>query len=107
MESAIAGSIAGTAEIVQPGQHRQQAVKVFETAQSITSMIGMWEKFCAPSMRLLRGSQRRTPACGHIIRSASTRASTGSRNAGRAKGYGMAKRPQLDANGNDRMALPS
>src|SRR5437762_1404134 len=40
MELAIAGSIAGTAEVVQPPQHRQQAVKVFETAQIPLGKIG-------------------------------------------------------------------
>src|SRR5437899_8945130 len=40
MELAIAGSIAGTAEVVQPRQHRQQAVKVFETAQIPLGEIG-------------------------------------------------------------------
>src|SRR5882672_10785849 len=50
MELTIAGSIAGTAEIVQPRQHRQQAVKVFETAQIPLGEIG------------LRGCHRSPPA---------------------------------------------
>src|SRR5436309_14506737 len=41
MELAIAGSIAGTAKIVEPRQHRQQAVKVFETAQITLGEIGL------------------------------------------------------------------
>src|SRR5437660_8326734 len=41
MELAIAGSIAGTAKIVEPRQHRQQAVQIFETAQITLGEIGL------------------------------------------------------------------
>src|SRR5260370_3942976 len=40
MELAIAGSIASTAEIMQPRQHGQQAVKIFETTQIPLGEIG-------------------------------------------------------------------
>src|SRR5207253_10147773 len=41
MELAIASSIAGTAKVVEPCQHRQQAVQVFETAQITLGEIGL------------------------------------------------------------------
>src|SRR5438876_6620208 len=41
MELAIAGSIAGTAKVVEPCQHRQQAVQIFETAQITLGEIGL------------------------------------------------------------------
>src|SRR5207249_4732878 len=41
MELSIAGSIAGTAKVVEPCQHRQQAVQIFETAQITLGEIGL------------------------------------------------------------------